>query len=152
MKQGFTVWASVLFVMRAAAQAAVVTRHGNLRAGPSDSWPIKEQLRPGDELLLVDDERTDGYYEVRARDGEGGWVSARDVRITDLARWSEDRDAPFVAYVVDVTQGGAAVLPCIAVNIDTTPPWRVFMGQHDVDWTTPALKETLRGHWVRFSG
>ena len=133
-----TVWASVLFVTRAAARAAVVTRAANLRAGPCKSWPIKEALHPGDELLLVDAERTDGYYEVRACDGEGGWVLAGDVRITDLARWSEDRDAPLVAYVVDVTQGSQ--------ETPRRAPWRVCMVQHDVDWTT------LRGHWVRFSG
>ncbi|PYO86604.1 MAG: hypothetical protein DMD66_13125 [Gemmatimonadetes bacterium] len=60
MKRAVTVWASVLFVTRAAARAAVVTRHANLRAGPSRSWPIKEELHPGDELLLVDAGRTDG--------------------------------------------------------------------------------------------
>ena len=144
MERAVTVWASVLFVTRATAQAAVVTRHANLHAGPSSSWPIKEKLYPGDELLLVDAERTHGYYEVRARDGEGGWVLAGDVRITDLARWSEDRDAPLVAYVVDVTPGSQ--------ETPRRAPWRVFMVQHDVDLTTPALKETLRGHWVRFSG
>ena len=143
MERAVTVWASVLFVTRAAARAAVVTRHANLRAGPSRSWPIKEELHPGDELLLVDAGRTDGYYEVRARDGEGGWVLAGDVQITDLARWSEDRDAPLVAYVVDVTPGSQ--------ETPRRAPWRVFMVQHDVDWTTPALKEALRGHWVRFS-
>src|SRR6266516_4309921 len=111
-----------------------------------------------DKQQLVDAERTHGYYEVRARDGEGGWVLAGDVRLTDLARWSEDRDAPLVAYVVDVTQGsqdtahpGAAALAYIGMNMDNSPPWRVSMVQHDVDWTTPALKEALRGHWVRFS-
>ena len=144
MERAVTVWASVLFVTRAAARAAVVTHHASLRAGPSRSWPIKEELHPGDELLLVDAGRTDGYYEVRARDGEGGWVLAGDVQITDLARWSEDRDAPLVAYVVDVTPGSQ--------ETPRRAPWRVFMVQHDVDLTTPALKETLRGHWVRFSG
>jgi len=143
MERAVTVWASVLFVTREAAQAAVVTRHANLHAGPSSSWPIKEKLYPGDELLLVDAERTHGYYEVRARDGEGGWVLAGDVRITDLARWSEDRDAPLVAYVVDVTQGSQ--------ETPRRAPWRVFMVQHEVDSTAPALKEALRGHWVRFS-
>jgi len=143
MEQAVTVWASVLFVTRAAARAAVVTRLANLRDGPSSSWPIKEALHPGDELLLVDAER-DGYYEVRARDGEGGWVLAGDLQITDLARWSEDRDAPLVAYVVDVTQG--------SLETPRRAPWRVCIAQHDVDPTTPALRETLRGHWVRFSG
>ena len=143
MERAVTVWASVLFVTRAAARAAVVTRHANLRAGPSRSWPIKEELHPGDELLLVDAGRTDGYYEVRARDGEGGWVLAGDVQITDLARWSEDRDAPLVAYVVDVTPGSQ--------ETPRRAPWRVFMVQHEVDSTAPALKEALRGHWVRFS-
>jgi len=143
MDQAVTVWASVLFVTRAAARAAVVTRLASLRAGPSSAGPIKEALHPGDELLLVDAER-DGYYEVRARDGEGGWVLAGDVRITDLARWSEDRDTPLVAYVVDVTQG--------SLETPRRAPWRVCIAQHDVDRTTPALRETLRGHWVRFSG
>lgn len=151
MERAVTVWASVLFVMRAAAQAAVVTRHASLRAGPSGSGPITEQLHPGDELLLVDTERTVGYYEVRARDGEGGWVLAGDVRITDLARWGGDRDAPLVAYVVDVKPGSQETA-YIGMNIDHTPPWCVCMVQHDVDWTTPALQERLRGHWVRFSG
>lgn len=143
MDRAITVLASVLFVMRAAARAAVVTRHANLRAGPARSGPITEQLHPGDELLLVDAERTDGYYEVRARDGEGGLVLAGDVRITDLARWSEDGDGPLVAYVVDVTRSSQ--------ESPHTAPWRVCMVQHDVDSTTPALQERLRGHWVRFS-
>src|SRR6266852_531962 len=111
MEQAVTVWASVLFVTRAAARAAVVTRLASLRAGPSSSWPIKETLQPGDELLLVAAER-DGYYEVR---------------ITDLARWSEDRDAPLVAYVVDVTQG--------SLETPRRAPWRVCIAQHDVDPT-----------------
>src|SRR5438445_13702766 len=102
MERAVTVWASVLFVTRAAARAAVVTRHANLRAGPSRSWPIKEELHPGDELLLVDAGRTDGYYEVRAREGEGGWVLAGEVQIKDLERGSEYRESPTVAQVVRV--------------------------------------------------
>src|SRR5437899_12900708 len=127
MERAVTVWASVRFVTRAAARAAVVTRHANLRAGPSRSWPIKEELHPGDELLLVDAGRTDGYYEVRARDGEGGWVLAGDVQITDLARRGEDGDAPLVAYVVDVPPGSQDTARHAA--------WRVFLVKHDGDST-----------------
>jgi hypothetical protein len=65
-----------------AAQTAVVTRNVNLRTGPSSARAIIRQLAPPDELLLLDPDRHNGYYEVRTAGGDHGWVWANNVRVT----------------------------------------------------------------------
>lgn len=67
------------------AQTAVVTRNVNLRTGPSSSQAIIRQLAPPDELLILDPDKHNGYYEVRTAGGDHGWVWARNVRVTGTA-------------------------------------------------------------------
>lgn len=133
MKAAFMVLASALFIARAPAQAAVVTRSAYLRAGPSRAWPVREKLAPDDELLLADAAPTNGYYEVRAPNGEGGWVSARHVRITDLMTdaSSAETSASIVVYVVDAKHGSKA-----------GARWRALLERERV--------QAFQGHWVRF--
>ena len=127
MNRVVTILASVLFVTRAGAQAAVVTRNAALRAGPSRSWPIKGTLHPDDELLVVDAALHNGYYEVRAADGEAGWVWGLDVRIADLVADSHSHDpgASLVGYVVDVRNGSDGELKGHWVRFSGQPYWDV---------------------------
>jgi len=73
---------AILFVCStAAAQTAVVTRNVNLRRGPSSKRAIIETLAPLDELTILSPNQQHGYWEVRAADGEHGWVWAANVRV-----------------------------------------------------------------------
>jgi hypothetical protein len=221
------------------AQAAVVKRNVNLRAGPSTSTLIIELLLPGDELTILDPVERDNYYNVRAADGEEGWVWSPNIRVfppdsavtlavpsppevyrtcplegdavqafrqaanrlknrniaptpaqidpavtlaalavpgDDENRWQPTQGASVVGYVIDVKAGGKETVNCgedIAVYRDThielvlqsnqtakkrrvivevTPKWREFMSSQAIDWSTPTLKNTLEGRWVRFTG
>ncbi|SRR6266581_4286835 len=238
MKRILVVLPFVFLTATAPGQIAVVTRNVNLRAGPSRSAVLKEKLYPADEVMLFDTTQTNGYYEVRAADGEDGWVWSRNVRITDVVvdstppgqpetvfhscqpegtaqqahrqesnrrknrvthpqaseiaqgatiaailqnsndrtRWSEDSGASIVAFVVDVKKGSNETVNCgdtalafidthidvvqnpndtrkrVRMIVEVTPRWRAFVGQENLDWTTPTLRQTLLGHWVRFTG
>ena len=87
----------------------------------------------------------------------------------DRGRWSEQRAAEITAYVMDVKVGGIESVNCHTHSplyrdthieltaggsspepliVEVTPQWRT---QHP-DWTTPALRRRLLGHWVRFTG
>lgn len=127
MKPAFTILASVLFVTRAGAQAAVVTRNTTLRAGPSRSCPIQGTLHPDDELLVVDTAQQNGYYEVRAADGEPGWVWGHDVRIADIVADSHSHDpgASLIGYVVHVQNGCDGTLKGHWVRFAGRPFWDV---------------------------
>ena len=237
MKRFLSSLVFVLIATPAAAQNAVVTRNVNLRAGPASTNTVKETLHPPDELTILDSVQTDGYYEVRAADGEHGWVWARNIQITesipppdtseppevfhgcslegsaaqanrqasnrkknrltrpqagdidgnailtailqtgdDKTRWSDTLGASIVAYVIEVKKGSQETVNCgdtdsayIDTHIDVvqhptdtakrthlivevTPRWREFVSHQGTDWTTRTLKQTLEGHWVRFTG
>ena len=73
------------------AQAAVVKRNVNLRAGHSTSTAIIELLLPGDELTILDPVKRENYFNVRAADGEEGWVWSPNIRV-----FAADSAAPAV--------------------------------------------------------
>jgi len=75
-------WLTV-FSLSAWAQSAVVKRNVNLRTGPSTSYSIVKLLMPGDELTLLEPAKTQNYYQVRAADGDEGWVWANNVRVLE---------------------------------------------------------------------
>ncbi|HXG97855.1 MAG TPA: SH3 domain-containing protein [Gemmatimonadales bacterium] len=94
----------------------------------------------------------------------------------DKTRWSDTRGASIVAYVIEVKKGSQETVNCgdtdsayIDTHIDVvqhptdtakrthlivevTPRWREFVSHQGTDWTTRTLKQTLEGHWVRFTG
>ncbi len=93
----------------------------------------------------------------------------------DSTRWSSDYAIELDALVVDVKPGGNETCNCHAsaaadkdahielaiedgaeksrrVVVEVTPAWRAFMNSKGVDWTTPHLKQTLIGHWIRVHG
>jgi uncharacterized protein YraI len=73
------------------AQAAVVKRNVNLRVGPSTSTAIIELLLPGDELTILNPVEQANYFNVRAADGEEGWVWSPNIRV-----FAADSPAPAV--------------------------------------------------------
>jgi hypothetical protein len=38
------------------------------------------------------------------------------------------------------------------VIVEVTPRWREFVSTQGANWSTPTLKTTLEGNWVRFTG
>ena len=93
----------------------------------------------------------------------------------DSGRWSNDRAATIVGYVVGVKAGGIETVNCHAkfvddrdthieialtktasksriVIVEVTPYWRAEMAAKGVDWSTAALRKALVGHKVHISG
>jgi SH3-like domain-containing protein len=94
----------------------------------------------------------------------------------DQTRWSDARAASIVGYVYNVKLGSEETVNCgsedstymdthielvanpnstdggVRVIVEVTPRWRWFMAQQTEDWSTRTLKQTLQGHWVRFTG
>jgi len=94
----------------------------------------------------------------------------------DQTRWSDARSASIVAYVYNVKLGSKETVNCgsvdsaymdthielvanpnstdggVRVIVEVTPRWRWFMAQQNEDWSTRALKQSLQGQWVRFTG
>jgi hypothetical protein len=71
----------ILVAGGAEAQSAVVKRNVNLRDGPSTATAATRLLLPGEELVLLEPDRTHGYYEVRTASGEEGFVWANNIRV-----------------------------------------------------------------------
>lgn len=72
----------VVTVSSALAQEAHVTRPVNLRRDPSTAQKPIRRLLPPDELELIDSNQVNGYYHVRAIEGEEeGWAWSRNIRI-----------------------------------------------------------------------
>jgi hypothetical protein len=69
----------------ASAQTAVVTRNVNLRPDPSTDQDSIETLTPGDQLTLMEPDRTAGYYHVKAPDGKSGFVWGKNVKVQTSA-------------------------------------------------------------------
>jgi len=92
----------------------------------------------------------------------------------DTNRWRDDEAAEITGYVWDVKPGGIETVNCDAreiadrdthielapnperpeqkVIVEVTPRLRAIMAQQGVNWSTPALRDTLRGQWVRVRG
>jgi hypothetical protein len=94
----------------------------------------------------------------------------------DTTRWDSSRGAQVSGYVADVKVGGIESVNCHTrqaafrdthieltldpmgndestyVIVEVTPQVRQKMEAQGVDWTTPTLRKTLLGRWVRVSG
>jgi hypothetical protein len=91
----------------------------------------------------------------------------------DRSRWSTQQAARIRAYVIDVAyarpEATNCYLPCrrdvhIAVAnrsgapqnqqviVEVTPRFREWAEQKGWDWSAPALKSQLVGHWCEFEG
>jgi hypothetical protein len=94
----------------------------------------------------------------------------------DQRRFTNSQAADVEGYVKDVTIGGVESCNCDATDprwrdthivlvldkkdkdlrrtviAEVTPRWREEMRTRGVDWSTDALKKTLKGKWVRIRG
>ena len=94
----------------------------------------------------------------------------------DTGRFDARKGATVEGYVADVKVGGVESVNCHThdpayrdthieltldplhdagskhVIVEVTPQWRATMAAEGIDWDTPALRATLRGHWVRVTG
>lgn len=63
------------------AQQATVERNVHLRPTPSNEGDSIRRLLPPEALTLLEPNPTDGYYRVRAAEGDEGWVWGRNIEI-----------------------------------------------------------------------
>ncbi len=78
---GVAAFLTILPVLTVAAQDAVVKRNVNLREDPSTANPPIRLLLPGDEISLLEPNRTNRYYHVVTADGVEGWVWGNNIRV-----------------------------------------------------------------------
>jgi uncharacterized protein YgiM (DUF1202 family) len=64
-----------------AAQQATVKRNVNLRSDPSTTNTSVELLQAGMALTLLDSAPQNGYFHVKAADGQEGWVWSNNITI-----------------------------------------------------------------------
>jgi hypothetical protein len=99
-------------------------------------------LQPGD-----DEERWDeakgGVLVGLVYDAKVGGIETTNCKATDAA----DRDT-HIELVLSQARDG----PTERVIVEVTPRWRDKMQSQGVDWSTAALKEKLKGKWVRVKG
>ena len=79
------------------AQQATVKRNANLRSDPSTASPPIELLRSGAKLTILDSALHGGYYHVKAKDGNEGWVWSRNIIILRASSISQAPPAPTTA-------------------------------------------------------
>lgn len=82
MKKTVGAWLVSLFLAGvSSAQTATVKRNVNLRADATTSSAAVELLKPGAVLTLLDSAKRNGFYHVKAADGQEGWVWARNIGV-----------------------------------------------------------------------
>lgn len=74
-------WISAILVCFSYADQAVVTHRATLRKDPSTAQRPIAVLAVDDEVELVDNTQTNGYFHVRTDDGDEGFVFARYLRV-----------------------------------------------------------------------
>jgi uncharacterized protein YgiM (DUF1202 family) len=65
----------------AAVQEATVKRNVNLRSDPSTDNPAIELLQANSTVTLLGPAPQNGYYHVKAEDGQQGWVWGRNISL-----------------------------------------------------------------------
>lgn len=91
----------------------------------------------------------------------------------DTSRWSSDRAARVQGLVIDVGYARPEATNCFSpcrrdihiliathsgatmteeVVVEVTPNWQERAAQQGIDWSAPALREQLVGHWCEFEG
>jgi len=62
--------------------SGVLNRSANLRQGPASSHPVVRLLPAGEQLQLLEPQRTTNYYHVRTNANEEGWVYGPYLTVT----------------------------------------------------------------------
>src|SRR5260370_16589254 len=74
-----SVWLGALSI--AAAREASVKRNVNLRSDPSTGSPAIELIQAKSTVTLLDPAPQNGYYHVKAADGQEGWVWGKNISL-----------------------------------------------------------------------
>jgi hypothetical protein len=132
--------AVVFFFLNASfvfAHDIIVKRNSNLRQEPTSASAILDHFEPGDELILIQLEKQNGYYQAMSRDTIG-WIWARNVRVIqeyDRGQWKhwidEDRDGQKTRDEVLIAE---SEIPVTFVSLDSK---KVVAGR----WTDPYTGE-----------
>jgi hypothetical protein len=99
-------------------------------------------LQPGDDEDRWD-EAKGGVLAGFVHDAKVGGIETTNCKATDAA----DRDT-HIELVLSQTKDG----PTKRVIVEVTPRWRDKMQSQGVDWSTSALKKSIKGKWVRVKG
>ena len=102
------------------SQTATLKRNSNLRKSASSSSAVVEPLSAGDEVTLVSNRRRSGYYHVEAKDGERGWVLARNLSVSAPSSTSGTTTTP------------ASLLAQLKAARVTAVPQPLVIGGHEV--------------------
>jgi hypothetical protein len=92
-----------------AQQQVVVSRNVNLRPQPTTAASESRTLVPPEPLTLLDPDPSGGYYHVRTKRGEDGWVWGRNISLGS-------RIAPIVAPLVAAGEFAFALSTCPPVG------------------------------------
>jgi hypothetical protein len=112
------------------SQTATLKRNSNLRKSASSSSAVVELLSAGDEVTLVSNHKQSGYYHVEAKDGEKGWVLARNLSVpapsspsgtntTSASLLARLKAARVTAVPQPLVIGGHEVCPATGNSTDT---------------------------------
>ena len=96
---------SLLLVASATAQQAKVKRNVNLRSDPSTTNQAIETLKIGASVTVLDPARQNGFYHVKAEDGQAGWVWSKNISLPGSASTTPQHPSPG-------TSAAGGVAPC----------------------------------------
>ena len=128
----FVVFLHICIIHQSFAHDVIVKRNSNLREEPTSSSRLLEQFKPGDELVLINLEKQNGYYYVTNKNYVG-WIWARNVIVQQEYRrdqWGwidEDGDGQNTRIEVLIAE---SEIPVTFTNNEST---KVASGQ----WTDP---------------
>lgn len=150
------------FSLPVIAHDLIVNRNSSFREESSSSSSLLLKLKPGDELILLNHERENGYYRAAHKDGNG-WVWGRNVTIIqeyDRDQWKHwidaDDDCQNARDEVLIAESEIAVTfkgnkTCKVASGRWTDPYtgEVFTdpGDLDVDHMVPLGNAHRSGGW-----
>jgi len=123
----------------AGAQTAVVTHNAYLRTGPSSTHAKIRKLQPPDELMILDAQKSNDYYEVRTAGGEHGWVWSHNVQLTGAPAPASTATGPAEVYRSCPLEGSAITNNRKESNRKKNRITRPASGDIDANATLPAI-------------
>lgn len=76
------------------AQQATVERNVNLRSGPSAAARTLEALKIGASVTMLDPAKQNGFYHVKAEDGQAGWVWSKNISVLGSPSTARQQPSP----------------------------------------------------------
>ena len=86
------------------AQQATVKRNVNLRSDPSTATQVLETLKIGASVTLLDFVKQNGFYHVKAEDGQAGWVWSKNISVLGPASTTTLQSSPGTSAAGRVAQ------------------------------------------------